>query len=241
MEYLPLLIVIFFAAFTQSLAGFGSALVAMVFLPELIGIRSASPLVAMVAASLEILLLIRYRQALNLSAVWRLALAALVGIPLGVLALRQVDERWVMLVLGAVIAGYALYGLLNLRLPELRQPGWAYGFGFVAGMLGGAYNTSGPPVVMYGSSRRWLPAEFKSNLQGFFLFTDLLVILSHILSRNMTPQVLRNFLWTLPAIGLGVLLGLSLDRFINPDLFRKMVLILLAVMGGRLILLALGY
>jgi uncharacterized membrane protein YfcA len=229
-------IVIFFAAFTQSLAGFGSALIAMALLPGLVGIRAAAPLVALIAATLELALLLRYRSALNLRAVWRLALAAVMGIPIGVLALRQVDERIVLGLLGAILAGYALYALLDLKLPALERPGWAYGFGFLAGLLGGAYNTSGPPVVIYGNCRRWLPAEFKSNLQGFFLLTDLLVIGAHALGGGLTPAVLLNYLWALPAIGLGLLAGISLDRRLNAETFRKLVLGLLVVMGFRLIL-----
>jgi uncharacterized membrane protein YfcA len=228
--------VIFFAAFTQSLTGFGSALIAMALLPGLVGIHTAAPLVALVAATLELALLLRYRSALNLRAVWRLALAAVVAIPLGVLVLRQVDERIVLSLLGTVLAGYALYALLDLKLPALERPGWGYGFGFIAGLLGGAYNTSGPPVVIYGNCRRWLPAEFKSNLQGFFLLTDLLVIGAHALSSSLTRAVLLDYLWALPAIGLGLLAGIGLDRRLNPEAFRKLVLGLLVVMGVRLIL-----
>ena len=53
------LIVIFFAIFTQSLAGFGSGLVSMAFLPGVLGVRTAVPLVALTTASLEFFLLIR--------------------------------------------------------------------------------------------------------------------------------------------------------------------------------------
>jgi uncharacterized membrane protein YfcA len=235
-----LLLVIFLGVFVQSLAGFGSALVAMALLPGLIGIRAASPLVALIAGTLELVLLLRYRDALNLQAVWRLGLAAAAGIPVGVLLLSRLNERWVLGALGLVSAGYALYGLLNIRLPELRRPGWAFAFGFLAGMLGGAYNTSGPPAILYGNSRRWGPAEFKSNLQGFFLLTDALVIGSHALGHNLTPVVLRAYVIALPALGLGILAGVSLDRFLKPQGFRKIVLVLLAVMGSRLLLSALG-
>jgi hypothetical protein len=140
----------------------------------------------------------------------------------------------VLALLGAIIAGYALYGLLNFKLPRLLHPAWAYGFGFLAGMLGGAYNTSGPPAIVYGNCRRWIPAEFKSNLAGFFLLNDAIVIASHAWGRNMTPIVLHSFLWALPVIGLGLLAGISLDKYLNPDIFRKVVLVLLVVMGVRL-------
>jgi uncharacterized protein len=240
LDYLLPLLVIFFAVFTQSLTGFGSALLAMAVLPELLGIHVAAPLVALVALTLEAFLLARYHSAFNLRAVRPLALAALLGIPIGVWALKGIDENVFLAVLGAVIAGYAIYSLFEFRLPELRHPVWAYGIGFIAGLLGGAYNTDGPPVVIYANCRRWPPAEFKSNLQGFFLINSLVVVGSHAFNNNLTPLVWSHFLWSLPAIALGILAGTSLDQTINPLIFRKIVLSLLVVMGAWLLVTACG-
>jgi len=83
MQPLTVALVVFVAGFTQSLSGFGSALVAMAVLPGLLGLRTAIPLVAMIAMSVEATLLLRYRSALNLRAVWRLAVASLIGIRWG--------------------------------------------------------------------------------------------------------------------------------------------------------------
>jgi uncharacterized membrane protein YfcA len=236
LEVLFPFIAIFFAVFTQSLAGFGVALIAMSLLPGLVGIQIATPLVALIAVTIEFFLLIRYRQALQFKAVWPVALASVVGIPLGVWALKGVEERLFLIVLGVVIAGYALYALFQFKLPELSHPAWAYTVGFLAGIIGGAYNTSGPPVIIYGNCRRWPPAEFKSNLQGFFLINSAFVVLGHALGHNLTPQVWHYYFWSLPILGLGILGGTSLDKFINQVVFRKIVLWLLVLMGVWLIL-----
>jgi uncharacterized membrane protein YfcA len=227
-------LIIFLAVLTQAVTGFGSALVSMALLTQVLGIQVAAPLVALMAGTIEFILLVRYRQAFKLSAVWRIAVASVVGIPLGILALRHVSERIVLAVLGLVIVGYAVYALTNPRLPELKQPGWAFGFGFLAGLLGGAYNVSGPPAILYGSSQRWSPAEFKSNLQGFFLLNDALVIAGHAWSGHLTPAVWENFRIAVAAIALGLVAGSALERFINPVVFRRIVLWLLVLVGVRL-------
>ena len=118
--------ILFLAAFTQSLSGFGLALVSMALLPYVVGIQMATPLVAVAAVAIEMVLLLRYRQALNVHAIWRIVLASVVGIPFGITWLRYLDERIVLIVLGVVIAGYALYALLGLRLPSVQGPLWAY-------------------------------------------------------------------------------------------------------------------
>ena len=236
MSELLVSLVVFLSVFTQSLTGFGSALVAMAFLPSMLGIQVATPLVALMGLTIEISLLLRYHSAFRIQAAWRLVAASVVGIPVGLLVLRKVDEKVVLAVLGGVLVAYSLYALLNLRLPQMKHPAWAYGSGFLAGMLGGAYNTSGPPVVIYGDSQRWEPAEFKSNLQGFFFATSLFVIAGHVISRNLTSEVWHSYLWALPAILLGILAGIRLDSKLDPALFRRLVLVLLVIMGARMLL-----
>jgi uncharacterized membrane protein YfcA len=228
-------LVIFLAVFTQSLSGFGSALVAMSLLPAIVGIRVATPLVALVGFTLEIVLIVRYHQSLDVRAIWRIVLAALVGIPLGVYFLSNVDEKISLTLLGVVLTGYAVYALLGLKMPRLAGPVWAYLAGLFGGLLGGAYNTSGPPVIVYADCNHWPPDAFKSNLQGYFIISSVVVVASHLLNGNLTSQVWHLFWWMIPSIVTGLIAGLSLDHWFNPLLFRRLVLVLLVVMGIRLI------
>jgi uncharacterized membrane protein YfcA len=233
----PILITfaIFLGIFTQSLSGFGLGLVSMALLAEPLGVQTATPLIALVAITCEVVMLFRYRSAFNLEAVRRLVLASVVGVPLGVILLRQVSPATALTVLGIFLIGYALYALVTPRLPEIKNPRWAYGFGFVAGLLSGAYNTGGPPYVVYGTCSRWQPTEFKSNLQGIFIVNSILVIGSHALSHNFTAPVWQDFLIALPAMALGMWLGFRLDRYVDPAVFRKLVLLLLLLLGASMI------
>jgi uncharacterized membrane protein YfcA len=229
--------ILFLSAFTQSLSGFGLALVSMALLPAVISLHTATPLVALAAVVIEAVLLVRYREALEVRAIWRVVLAALVGIPFGVYWLSQVDERLALILLGLVVSGYALYALLGLRLPGLKHPVWAYLAGLLGGLLGGAYNTSGPPVIIFANCRGWPREVFKSNLQGYFIVNSIVVVLTHAASGNLTAPVWRLFWWGLPFIASGLLAGFTLDRWLKPETFRRVVLLLLIVMGLRLVFL----
>ena len=182
----------FLAIFVQSLVGFGSALIAMPLLISILGLKVAVPLFAVVALIFESILVFYYRASLSPEVVLKLGIPAAVGIPLGVVGLRAVNEALLLGILGLVVIGYALYSLLNLRFPELRSSYWAYGSGFIGGLLGGAYNTSGPPVILYADSQRWPAAEFKGNLQGFFIINGIVAVLSHGLAQNLTSQIVTS-------------------------------------------------
>ena len=236
MEIALYLLVVFVAVFTQSLVGFGTAMVGMPLLVSLVGIQIASPLVAMIGLTVEVILVIRYWDKLNLRVVWRLIAAAIVGIPLGVMMLKRVDETIVLTILGVVIVSYAVYGLLKLKLPRLDAAFWPYLVGFLSGVLGGAYNTSGPPVVIYGNCRRWTPSEFLGNLQSFFLAVDLIVVVTHAASGSITTEVWQAFLLALIPMALGLVLGSLLAGRVNQAVFSKLVLVMLIVLGLRLIL-----
>ena len=233
--FLYLWSIIALAAFTQSVSGFGSALVAMALLPLVISIHQAVPLVTLMSLTLEIILLRHYRSAINLRALRRVLGGSLLGIPFGLYLLRGVDEASVLRLLGIVLVAYAVYALLKLRLPAFAHPRWGWLFGFAAGLLGGAYNTSGPPMVIYGQSQNWGPDEFKANLQSFFLVNNAIVTLGHAMGGNLTPSVWNYFLLTLPALALGIFVGLKLNYRIDALRFRQIVQVLLIGLGLRLI------
>lgn len=229
------MLIVFLAIFVQAASGFGLALVSMPLLVGVIGVGTATPLVTVIAITAELFLLRRYWDALKFSAVKSLSIASILGIPLGVYVLREVDGRIVTAILGFVVTGYALYALFAPHLPQLRQSGWAYGFGFLGGVLGGAYNTSGPPVIIYATCRRWEPTTFKGNLQAYFVLNSLFTLLAHAISGNYTAVVWQNYLWALPGIGLGLIVGRWVDGRVPPDKFRQGVLLLLILLGLRLI------
>jgi uncharacterized membrane protein YfcA len=68
------------------------------------------------------------------------------------------------------------------------------------------------------------------------MFNSLMVAGFHGLAGGYRPPF-WGFFWTaLPAAGLAMLAGFSLDRYINPAVFRRIVLALLVVLGIRLLL-----
>jgi hypothetical protein len=108
--------------------------------------------------------------------------------------------------------------------------------GFIAGILGGAYNTNGPPVVIYGMLRRWDPEKFRATLQGYFLPTGLAILISHGLAGMWTKQVIHLYLYSLPAIIAAVLIGGKVNQLIPKGKFDKIIYGFLVAIGILLII-----
>ena len=240
MEYVIVSGILFLGGFIQGLSGFGSALIAMPLLMPLLGVRLAPPVMVAGAFVGQLFMLLWYRRAFYWRNIWRLSVASVFMIPVGVFLVRMVDEHWVFGLLATVLIAYSLYALFKLKLPALHHSGWAFVAGGLAGVLGGACNTDGPPVIIYGHCRKWNRQEFKGNLQGFFMVNSCVILATHFAVGNMNAEAFPYMMVAIPSLVAGAWLGLSLDRFIHVELFHKICLVLLLVLGLRLGVLALG-
>jgi uncharacterized membrane protein YfcA len=72
-------------------------------------------------------------------------------------------------------------------------------------------------------------------LQTFFVINGAVVIGSHAVSRNFTPVVWQSYFASPPAIALGLGIGLGMSRLLSPEVFRKVLLFVLLVLGVRLV------
>lgn len=235
--WLALSFIFAFSTFTQTVAGFGFALVSMPLLTlGGVPLTLAAPLVALMGLLLRPILLMHYWRTLNWSQVWRLGFASLLGVPFGVYALSALDSQLITALFGGLVAAYAVFALLRLYIPPMRHGLWTFGLGFLAGVMGGAYNIPGPSAVIYGMGRGWLPSEFRANLQAFTLFNSITVMLMHAAADHMTPWVLGWFLFSLPSALLGFFFGTRIDKYIPQERFRELVLVLLLLTGVGLVL-----
>lgn len=236
MEPLLIAFIVFIAVFIQTASGFGLGLVGMPLLATIISLEIARPLIVAVAMLSRIFMLLRYRSSLTLNtSIWHIMIAMIVGIGLGFALFRQFDGRTVQVILGVFVVVYAIYSLIAPKIPELTGKKWALGLGTLSGILSGAYNAGGPPLVIYANGRKWTPIEFKSNLQMLALINGITSLSFHIVEGNFTSTVINNWLYTIPAVILGSLLGFALDKYINPVIFRKVILIMLIGIGINLI------
>ena len=228
------LLVIFLAAFQQSMSGFGFALLAMPILVQMLGISVAAPLIAGLGWLLTVINTLRWRRSLDFGEIRRLGLWMLLGIPAGILSVDYLNETLLKTGLGVLLVGYALFALFKPdKLPVISRR-WAYPAGLVAGLLGGAYNTPGPPLILYGNLRQWPHERFRAVLQSLFAFSATMVAAGHLLARHYTPKVL-NWLWPAAlAVLAGVVLGSWLDRHLHPQQIRTWITVVTLLLGVSL-------
>ena len=233
--YLQIGMVLFCATVVVRVAGFGSSLVAMPLIVPLITVPIASPVMALFNVANFAVVISQYWRELTFKDIWRNIVGAILFIPLGIWILFLIPEDVLRFSLGAFVITYAIYRLLNLPFPKLKNPNWGWVAGMVAGITSGAFTLGGVPTVIYADTQDWEPDHFRLNMFTFFLITGIASTIIRFFAGQITWQVVAYWAFSLPFMVAGLYVGTRLAKRVNREQFRRLVLVLLIVLGGRLI------
>ena len=215
--------ILFLATVIRSAFGFGEALVAVPLLALVIPVEVGAPLAVLVSITVALLAVAQDWRRIHFRSAGWLVLSSMLGIPVGLFLLKTVAEPVVKGGLGAVIVAFSAYTLLSRRASHLHDDKLAWIFGFGSGILGGAYGMNGPPLVVYGSLRRWSPQHFRATLQGYFLPASAAGMCGYWAAGLWTPAVTRLYLVSLPVVVAAVLVGRAINRRMPAGRFLKFV------------------
>jgi uncharacterized membrane protein YfcA len=232
--------ILFLATFIRSAFGFGEALVAVPLLALVMPVEVAAPVAVLVSITVAAVIVLQDWRHVHVGSAGRLVLATLAGTPLGLLLLVTAPESAVKAVLAAVIIAFSTYSLVGRRRATLADDRLAWAFGFGAGVLGGAYGMNGPPLVMYGTLRGWSPQHFRATMQGYFLPASLAVLFGYWLKDLWTPAVTHDYVVSLPAVVVAILLGRAANRRLSGPVFLRCVHGGLIAVGAMLLVQALA-
>jgi len=128
----------------------------------------------------------------------------------------------------------------HFRLNPRYEPVAGPGVGILAGMLNGVSTVNGPPLIMYLVALGLRKENFVGSYGLIALAGSVPLVLSYIGVGLMgTTEFGASALALVPVLT-GVFVGERLRKRIDADLFRKVLLIVLIVLGMNLIRRALG-
>lgn len=221
---------IMLAAFIQGVLGFGFGMVSMATVPLLIGVKETVPVVACVGLMLNVVLLVQLRDALVLAQLRTMVAGGLLGIPLGVLFLQHANPQVLLGLLGGLLLGLALWLGRRTALRQ-RSPWVGMLAGLCGGVLGGAFNTGGPPVIAYVSSHPWPPRQMRATLQAYFFLLSTVQLSLFAANGMLSTDNALHSLGLLIPLAVGALLGDHFSSRLPPERFRLLVRIGLAILG----------
>jgi uncharacterized membrane protein YfcA len=228
--------VVFVATVFRSAFGFGEALIAVPLLAFLMPLNVAAPLAVLLSIAIAAVVVIQDWRHIHLRSASGMLAATVFGIPLGLMVLTNAHQEMVKAGLGILIMLFAAYSLLSpgtFRLDRESLPLLLIA-GFLAGVMGGAYGMNGPPLVIYGSMRRWSPQHFRATLHAYFLPASIFGMIGYWSAGLWTPTVTHDFLLSVPAMLPAVFLGRAINHRFSGTGFLKYVYGALLLIGGIL-------
>lgn len=230
-SYSLTVLVIFTGALLQGLAGFGGALLSMPLLLLYSEPQWAAPVVVLCYMVNRIPAIFMLKKDLMWDHSLFLIAAAIPGIFLGTLLLKNVAPGMIMKILGTVLILFSAYKIVTPKINLNFSRLWAIPTGLLSGILGGAFGTDGPPVVVYAALKPWTKAQVVGMLQSFFLLTNAIIIGTYHYHGLLTHSVLKTSLVTMPFAIAGILIGLKINRHISQRHFEIILSVLIGILG----------
>jgi uncharacterized protein len=223
------------------LTGFGSAIVAIPLLAQFFPLRFAVPMMLVFDLVTGLLLARRSRLRLSRAELLRLLPLLAVGMLAGVTLLVQVDERWLLLALGAFVVTYALWSLASRAVPSPISAVWAVPAGLLGGAFTALYGTGGPIYTIYLARRLSDKTVLRATI-GVLIFCTALIRLALFTGSGFyrQPGLLPLAFALLPCALLGYLAGSRLHTRMPARRAVQAVWLLLVVGGGSLFVRALA-
>jgi uncharacterized membrane protein YfcA len=227
--WVAIALIVAFAAATQSITGFGFALIVVPGLALLLGPKVAVVAMSSIGVPLVIWNAVRWRHDILVREAVTTSVAALLGMPIGLAVLTRADDRVLTAVIGATILVLTVWLWRGLRLPAGRTT--ELGAGFVSGALATSVGTNGPPLVIAFQAVGVEPLAFRATLQACFVGQGSIALALFWSQGLFVHDVGVSFLAGAPAAVIGALLGDRVAPRVQAGPFRTAVLLLLALSG----------
>ena len=219
------------AGIVQGCTGFGLALVAAPCLFLVMDARSVVPALILCSTLNTVIVIFEARRHILPRLVLFLILGGVVGSPIGVHALKVVDDVHIKVAVGVVVVLVAVALLKGWRMPLGEGPATKFSVGVLSGILGGSTAMSGPPIVFFLANNGTPKDVFRANLACYFLLLDLFTIGVFFYRDMLTWHIAAQAASFVPTLVVGTLLGVLLSRRVPEGPFRRTVMILVAMTG----------
>jgi len=217
-------IIVLFGSLLQGLIGYGVGMFCapLLFLisPDLV----PAPLI-LISTIITLIMMYRDKGHLQFEQVSWAIIGGFFGIILAGLILKVTSKEQFELTFGVLILIAVFISMLGLT-PKVNKITNVIA-GFTSGLMGTITAVGGPPMALlyqHGDIK-----NIKANLTAFFLFLNIIAIITLASIGQITVNTLITVFSTLPGIVIGLYISTKAHHIVKPHLIRRWILALSAV------------
>ena len=162
--------------------------------------------------------------------------AGILGLALGWMTFRSLNDDWIRVLLGCISCGFVAYGVLR-RPPAPAAPSLLKGSvcGAASGFTTFVAHAGGPPLAIYLLPLRFATAAYVGTTVVYFTVMNALKIGPYAQLGLFDARALWTSAVLLPVAVGGMLAGLWLRRRLSPKWFYRVAYTLLFATGTKLL------
>jgi uncharacterized membrane protein YfcA len=168
---------------------------------------------------------------------WPMMMAVIVGAWFGSKTLVAIDPNWLTGIVGATVAFFSSVNLLNpkLTVPARHETWMSVLIGLTGGFFGGLTLFIGPAVIMFLVALQVKKEEFIGTIGLVYLLGVIPTGIFYVIDGTFRAEhIVPALLAAIPVI-LGMLGGQYIRQHVNEEIFRKVLLVALILIGLNMI------
>ena len=222
-----LIFVIFLASTVKATVGFGFALVSTPLLLPILDLTTIVPIIMPLVLINDYIIAFENKRYLKPDKILPIAGSAILGIPIGIIILSNLDMYVLKIIISIVILIAALFLFTGKTITIKREKLTSMFAGFFSGILVSTSGLSGPPITIFLINQKWGKLDFRNNLALYFSIIDTVTVVSLFISGFITQETLIANLYLIPSVLIGYLIGKNILPLINQQLFTKIIIVII--------------
>lgn len=218
------------AAFVQSISGFGLALLSVPLMSLFADVRLSVVVVNLIGLVTTSAQAWKEKEHADAPLAIRVTVAAIIGMPLGLVAFLFMSETYLKIGLGIVVlfVTFLLMRGFTLRSASRSADWW---LGGASGALSTSVGTNGPPLVFLFQARQMPQEIFRATISRVFILSNIVTVTIFAIAGKITQDSIIAAVVSLPILVIAISAGFWTRRFVNQQRFRILVLTLLVISG----------
>ena len=223
----------FLAGLVNGISGMGAAMVALPFLTVFMTPQEFVPISCIVVTVISANMAWNYRHDCKISMLKALFIGTVPGSFVGLALLIFISPRSLQLLIGFVLLLFVLWQLTKKISFKKNKETLAKGVtaGFCAGIMTTAISFGNPPIGIYTLHLGWGHHESVGTMNMFSTGAYALACIIQAMGGLYHIEILKYALFGIPAAMFGIFCSIPIARRINAEVFRKILLLVIAISG----------
>lgn len=226
---------VFAAYLTKGITGSGSAIIGAALLSLVLDIRTVVPAVFVLDLISNGALSYKTRTDSEHRPLIPLLIIHIAMIAAGVWLLRVLDVGYLKKILAVLIVFAAMYIPFGYRVNIPNHAAIRVATGFLAGIAGGMFGTSGVFIITYVRTMYKDKSQFRAQVSFIYLVESIARAVFMVLFAIFTHDALILALMFIPVMGIGLFAGYKLHNYVNEKYFNYIISAFLVFSGIMMI------